>query len=336
MIYNQSSYAYFLAVLFLIVIFFRLHSYFKKMFDKEVAWILPLIILLHPLSIDLFLAPNLISGAIAFWLFVESQLFFIHRKPLAGLSVLIIASLCNLPLIFVLLYSFWKYRENLSRFKYPIFIFIFFGLLYLYKNLLTLTHNPIKFFITYLHSLILPFSMTVLNYSFFPFSKISLALVLVVLGILLWRQKFNPLSKPYWPLLILPALGVFFHPWIEPYRFWHDLIYSPSTYLCITFAFFTILAMHAPKSILYTFLLVGCLVSLKWSPMWLSYSSMLEVSIGQIPDKHEHLVSMRRLLAWEYFNEGKKSESLKLMKELSASNPNNLELESDLKIIEQN
>lgn len=335
MIFNQSLYSYLLAWSFLGLIIFRLHSYFSEFFDKEFAWLVPLAIVLHPLSLDAFLAPNVISGGLAFWLFLESQFFLKQKKSLYAFLMIVLAGFCNFSFSFLSVYFFWKQREDLKKYKFPFAIYLFFLCLYLYKHLLSTPHNPFTFIVYFLQTLILPMLLTIFNYSLFPFPWISLLVVLVVLGIFLWKQKKDNRSKEYWPILILPALSVLFQHWNGEYKFWHEILFTPSSYLCITFAFVTILAIHVPRYIFYTYFLILIIISVSWSRSWFPLSNLLEVSISDLPEHFEQTKYAKKILALQYSYEGDNNAAKAVIKELANTYPQDSELQQDYKTLFQ-
>ena len=333
MIYQQTFYYYLFSSCFTLLIFLRLHVFFKGFFDKEMAWLVPLTILIHPLSIDLFLGPNLVSGALAFWLFIEAQLLIQKKEYSFGFLLLVFASLCNISFSFVTIYFLWQQREIFKRFRLPVFIFLVYLSLFLYQNLLVEFHNPFTFIVYYLQALILPLFMTLFNYSLFSFPLISLVVVLIILGIFVFRQRKDDRSKPFWIFLLVPFFAVLFHPWNEDYKYWHEIIFKPSSYLCVTFSFVTIMAIHTPKRIFYAYFLFLLIISVNWGQMWFPISGLLEATIMDLPVTFKQEPVAKRVLAWQYIYEGNIKPGRYILKELSNSDPKNEDLKKDLYFI---
>ncbi|MFA6237010.1 MAG: hypothetical protein WC635_06750 [Bacteriovorax sp.] len=307
-------------------------EYFTSVFDNELTWMVPLAILVHPLSIDIFLGPNLVNGALAFWFFIESLLQLNKKKVFYAVILIVFSSFCNLAYCFVAFYIFWKNRVELKRLKFPAAIYLIFSLMYFYKYLLVLPHNPFVFFIYYLQTILLPIYLNLFSYSLYPFTLVSFLTAAAIVIIFLVRQQNDRRSRKYWPLLFLPSLGVLISPWNTHPQFWHEIIYTPSSYIVITFAFVTILAIHIPRTIFISYILLLILISINWGKSWIPLSGLLEMSIAELPPKYEQTATAKRLLAWQYLSEDKKEMGVDLLKKLLSSDPENENLKKDLSL----
>lgn len=333
MIYHQSVYYYLASIFLVCLILVRLHTFYKDMFDSEMGWLVSLAIVLHPLSIELFLGPNLVGGALSFWLFLEALFLAKKEKYLLSLCLLFSAGLLNVAYTFVSFYFAWKERKKLKDFRVPILIYCFFSILYMSKNLLHTPHNPFTFFVYYVQTLIFPVFLTLFSYSLFPFSVSALVMVLLMFAILIFKQRSDPRSKSFWPLLFLPVLAVCFHPSNEGDKFWHEIVFQPSSYLCITFAFITILAIQLPRRIFLVYFFCLFWASFVWGRYWFPLSNLLEVAVTDLPEKFEHTINAKRILAWQHIREGHVKLGKTMIVELQELNPKNQDLINDLNVL---
>ena len=116
MIYQQSFIFYFLAAITSLLTIFRLKNLFAYTFQKSFSTLLALIVVLHPLSIDAFMAPNLMAGGLAFLFFIEAQLYLKKENIKPAFLFLLLASLINMSYALFPIYTFFMYRKSLKNY----------------------------------------------------------------------------------------------------------------------------------------------------------------------------------------------------------------------------
>lgn len=335
MIYSQDFVFYLLAFILTIVIGIRLHSYLKEFFSSLFSAIVTLAVILHPLSIDAFLAPNFIAGSLAFLFFLESLIFLKKEKHAYALGVVVLASVCNLAYGLFPLYYVYTYRKQLSKFYVPAGIYLYLFLIYFFKLFYLTPHNPLIFFSHFSLKVLAPFSLSFFDYSTFPFSPISAIISISLLIIFLRFQQIDSRSTRFWPMLFFPLIAVFSHQWIGPYQFWHEVILTPSNFLCITFALVVMLAIHLPKEIFVAYFIVILALSYDWGTRWSPTSNLIWQSVIDLPSDYKETLTAKRVLAWQFLYEKKTREAEEMLRALLVENPGNEDLNSDLKLIKE-
>jgi hypothetical protein len=203
--------------------------------------------------------------------------------------------------------------------------------IYLYKYALNYPHNPFFFLPYFIQNVIAPLTLTIFEFSLFKFSFYSSAFTVLLLLFFFSQEKKNPRSRFLWPLIFIPAFGVLYHQWDERYNFWRDLIFSPSSFLCITFAITSMIAFHFPRKFFYLYAAVIISISYMWSYQWKSVSDLIQVSILSLPQEFEYKVEAKRLLVWELFYEKQNKRAENILNALIEENPQNKVLQDDLK-----
>lgn len=336
MIYNQAPLFYFLSIVITAILALRLNKYLKDFFPNSFSIVVALAILFHPLSIDAFLGPNFISGPLAFFLFLEA-LFFIKKENILGAIFLIMgAAACNLAYCLVPIYIFLKYKKQLQQYLIPAVFYSLLLSIYLWKHLFLTPHNPIVFFSYFIMNLLAPLSLNIIDYSLFPFFASATILTVSVLLVIRWRQSFNSCSKQFWPMLFLPIIGSGFHQWSTPYRFWNNVLFSPSNFLCITFSFIVMLAIHLPRKIFIFYFAFILFFSVNWAFQWHPNSNLLEYSLNSLPSNYSELTTVKRVLAWEYLHEKNHKNGFELLRVISIENPELESLKKDLEVLDKN
>jgi hypothetical protein len=331
MIFNNNIYLLLLSYAATIILIWRLSSFFNLYFDQTLSNILTLIVLFHPLSIEAILAPNAIAGSLAFLLFIEG-LIRIKRNSLNSAMILFLgASICNIGYSLFPIYYYNKHKTKFQNYFPYYFTYLVLLVLFMFVRLLKHTHNPFTFFSYFIHNLIAPISVNIFSYSVFPFSLNIFILSMIIFGVLFYIQVKKKLGMDNLFILILPLIGIFFEPWTEQSFYWQEIIYSPSSYLPITFAFFFILAFFLPKSFFKVFIFVVLYFSIQWTTCFNSFSNIIETSIGNLPtDYSSELKNMKRVLSDAYFFEHRTKDALKVLEFLSLEFPNDPEIKEQI------
>jgi hypothetical protein len=330
MIYDQSFVMYFLSVLMTSILGLRLHTYLQDFFSSRQASIVTLSMILHPLAIDAFLAPNVVSGSLAFYLFIESLIMLKKEQYKLAIAFVILATVCNFSYFLFPLYFFFTFRDHLKNYFVLPIIYSFLISFYFFKYLHLTFHNPFIFFSYFSLNVIAPFNLSVIDYSLYPLSNPRLDFTIALFLLFFWLQKSNPKSRTFWPMLFLPLLSLFCHQWVTPYRFWSAIIMTPSNFFCITFGLIMMMAIHLPKKFFSLYFVFSLALSIKWASVWFPYSRALEVSIENLPTNFQYKLEAKRILTWQYFAEKKVSKGEELLKILIKENSTDQILKNDL------
>lgn len=331
MIYLQSKLYYLLAIVSCLGLTKRMSEYLKKYFTAGFALIVTLTIMLHPLSIDAFLGPNLFSGVIAFWILLEALFLQREGKALWAILISLIAGIFNIAYSLVPLYFFYKLTNDKKRkFIIPALVYVAFLGLYYYKLTLLSTHNPLSFLSSHLQSIVFPFYINFFTPSLLPFDFQQTLLGGFLLIVILWREEKNKTSRSYWFLIFLPLVGTMINQWTNSYKFWNEVVYSSSTYLSITFAFILMMAIHLPKKVFISYSLLTLIFSYNWASQWNPLSQLMKSSINNLPENYNEIVLVKRTLVWQLFNEEKYIEGKRVLKDLISEFPKNDALKKDL------
>lgn len=333
MVYYQTVFTYLLSFIFTAILIFRLSAYLKNFFENKFSIVISLTVLLHPLSIDSFLAPNFLPGAIAFFFLIEGLHYLKKEKVGMALFLLLLSSVCNIYYTFFLLYIMYLHRSFFIHFKKYVFVFLVFLVFYFRNFILHTPHNPIIFLSYFIQNIFLPLSLTVFNYSLYSFNLMYFLLTVVFLLLALWRQQIHGKKIDHlFPLIFLPSLGVYFTQWTEAYRFWHEVLLTPSSYLCITFAFIVMMALYLPRVLFYIYFLLILIVSFDWGQRWVPLAGVIKYSISVLPDDYSYSLNAKRFYAWELIYEKKLVQGHQLLEALKIENPHNEEIKSDLEV----
>ncbi len=333
MIYSQQPIFYVLTLICAVFGFLRCQKYLLNFFTESMAWAVSFLVFTHPLSIDMFVAPNLIPAPLAFSVFIEALLMEKKEKYISTILLSALSALFNISFFFFPLYFIWKHRAQLKSLFFPGLIYLFFGVIYLYKHLLIPFHNPLKFLSYFTLNLISPFSLSVFDFSFFPWSWLALSVLIFSFAFFLLRQKKETATKELWPYLLMFLCGINLQQWFEPYRFWHTVIFTPSNFICLTFVLLVFIAFHVPQKIVLPYFILCLFVSIDWGMSWNPYSNVLGRSLEELPDSFTETMNAKRVYAWEKLYEDKSLEGEKIIKELIKRNPKAEELKSDLELL---
>ncbi len=329
MIYNQNFFYYILTFVIAVIAFFRTSEYLKSYLDKYPAYVASLVILLHPLSLDIFYGPNFISGILAFYFFIEALHALKHEALYWAIGLNIVAAACNLAFCLFPIYFYYINRKKLN-FGFGIILYSLLLIVYYWKHLLLIFHNPLNFFSYFTINLILPTTLSNFHFGLFPFSDIRLVSAIFIFIIFYWRHTLHPIAKDFWPYFLFPFAGIFAHQWTGIYSFWDELMLYPSTYLCFTFGFITLLAIYIPRTYFY---LYSTLI-ISYSLFILMHSFPLSNSIGQsvvdLPEGFKYSVEAKRVLAWQYLFENKDQRGYDILKILQNENPTNKDIATDI------
>jgi len=331
MIYSQSTLMYLLTIVTTLGLTKRLTQYLEAYFTPLFALLVSVTILLHPLSIDALMAPNLLNGAVAFWLFLEALFLMKEGNENGSFVLMILASVCNISYSLFPIFYFIQKRSK----KTWIFVLVYLVLIVLYyiKLWYPTFHNPVVFAAYFVQNLVAPIYMTALTPALLPLSLFSVISAALILLLIFWGEDRNKLSRFFWPLLFLPLIGSAVHQWTAPLNFWSEIIFNGSSFLCITFAFVTMVAIHIPKK---AFVLYSCIMlflSFNWAVQWVPLSKVMRLSVLNLPLDYPKSLEAKRALAWELIYEGKLIEGKNLTEELLKNNPGNQDLENDLLLI---
>jgi hypothetical protein len=333
MIYSQGTIFYIIAICLTLLVGVRLQAYLKEFFTSGFSLLVTITILLHPLSIDAFLAPNPIGGPLAFYIFLEGLFMLRKEKFEWAILLMILASIFNFAYCVFPLFFFFKHRATLKKYLVPVLLYAFIGFIYFKKHFLNGDHNPIIFYSLFFQNLLIPMSLSVIDYSVFPFNPMSTALSIVFILLFCWREQYDKRSRSFWPMLLFPIFGLTRHQWTEAHHFWDDVILTSSNSLCITFAFIVMLAIHLPKKIFALYVVVILLFSYDWAQERHPYSKVLEESIVNLPADYPEIATVKRVLAWQYLYENKKKKGSDLLNALSRENTKDKNLLKDLEVL---
>lgn len=333
MIYSQSTLMYLLTVVTSLGLTRRLVQYLETYFNPQFAVLVSATILLHPLSIDALMAPNLLNGVVAFWLFLESLFLMKEGHEKSSFGLMILASICNISYSLFPVYYFIRNRSKTSLVLISALTYIVLIILYYIKLWYPTFHNPIVFASYFVQNLVAPIYLTNFTPAMFSFSIFSMVSAVLILLLIFWGEDKNKLSRPFWPMLILPLIGSVVHQWTEPVNFWSEFIFNGSTFLCMTFAFVTMVAIHIPKKAFVVYFCLMSFFSFNWAAQWMPHSRAFRESVLNLPQEYPKLLEAKRVLVWELIYEGKLIEGKMMAEELLKNNQGNKDLENDLFII---
>jgi hypothetical protein len=202
--------------------------------------------------------------------------------------------------------------------------------MYLSRNYLKLHHKPLVFLTYFLQNIIAPFTINIFEFSLFHASTPLIIFSFLLFGFFIFKQRNEIQSRAFWPYIILPAFGVLYHPWNEKFKFWHEIIFTPSSYICITFAVVAMLAFHLPKKVFYGYTVFIIIFSALWSFQWNPLSNLIDYSITSLPPSFTEMITAKRLLAWELLYENQTERGETLLRGLLIENPKNEDIWNDL------
>jgi hypothetical protein len=290
-------------------------------------------IVFHPLALDSFLGPNTIEGPLAFAFILEGLNFFKRDKIKSGLGCMLVGSLCNIVYFLLPLYFFILYRKKIKDFSYAGLSYFFLISIYLNKHFLFVHHKPYVFLTYFLQNFFAPLTLNIFSFSLFNFSWIASAFVLLIFLFFFLRIKVKSEIYFYLPLILLPCFGVYFHPWNQTYEFWHEIIFSPSSYYSIIFGMTALLAFSVSKKFFVGWSFFILVISFLWGTQWQETSGLIEVSLNNLPPNFVEIVRAKRFLAWEFIFEHKNERGEAILQGLAKENPRNIEIQSDLKLL---
>ncbi len=336
MIFHREIIFYLFSTSVVILTLFRLRKFLSYYFDDFLSIFISLLILLHPLSIDSFLAPNLFAGSMAFLLFIEAQLAI--KNGQLDLAFLFFGGTAFLNISYGLfpLYFYILHRKAFKKFLPIILFYSFLLLLFFTSHLLPTAHNPFLFLGYFIQNIIAPITPMIISYAIFPFHILPILLSVLLLLIFFLAKKKNNVISDFWPWIFLPIIGVLFSPWTEPINFWHDILYFPSSYLTITFSIIIISALLIPKKLLYLSCIFIFFFSLYWGRSWLTPSTFIASSLSQVPsDFHNDNLKFKRVLAKQFYDEKNYPNSQNVLLLLNNDFPENIEIKQDLEELQK-
>ncbi len=331
MIYHQTPLYYLLAVISSFGLWKRLTTFLQDLYPSSSAMIISAAILLHPLSIDAFLGPNLLHGTIAFWLLLESLFLMKSSKPEGALGCMVLAGLCNVSYSLIPVYYFFRLKPS-KKILIPALVYILLLGFYFQKLSFNDFHNPISFLNSFYTNLIFPLSMNIYSASLFKINSFNLVSVMAISAFIVWGMQRQDKLKPFIPLLFLPLIGELIYQWDSKADFWSDIIFSGSTYLCITFAFIIFLAAYVPKKIFMVYFFLMLFFSFNWAYLWKSFPEVLNQSILNLPEDYPQMLKAKRTYAWQLMYEGKLIQGRSLLQDLYNISKDE-EIKKDLEVL---
>lgn len=335
MIYSQSLLFYLMAAVATLLCFRALNEFLEQYFDTKFALLVSLTVLLHPLSIEAFVAPNPIRGPIAFGLFLHG-LNSLKVKTLLGIFFFLMATACNIGYGLFPVYFTILYRKELKNHLFPLIVYLVMFLWYGYKLLVNTVHSPVNFISNMLIDAAAPlyisfFDFTILDWYSIP----NLLIVLFCIALLVILTKRNKKTLFFIPMILFPICGNVLQQWVEPYKFWDEFVLKSSNFLVLVFGVVLIIAINIPRRFFIAYSLSILLLSANWAKMWFPQSEVIKESIIDLPAEFPQTLNAKRLLVWQLFYEKKIKEGTLLLNTLAKEYPENEDLKRDLELLKR-
>lgn len=334
MIFSQSLLFYLIAFSATVVCFWNLKKFLQEYFEPAYAALVSFAVFAHPLSIEAILAPNPIRGPIAFGLFLHG-LSTVKEKKYLGIFFFVIASMCNNLYALFPVYFTIMYRKEMKHYLFPLVLYSVMLGWYFYKHQMNIPHIPTNYTAQLLIDIAVPAFISFFDYSILPFSYINVAICAGFVVLLLFLAKRDKRTIFFLPLLLIPVTSIGFHQWVEPYKFWDEIVLYSSNSMITIFAVLVIAALHVPKKYFSVYVVIIALLSVNWSLQWFPQSKVISESIADLPPEYPQTLNAKRLLAWQLFYEKKIKEGTLLLNALAKEHPGDESIKNDLEVLKQ-
>lgn len=340
MIFQQNAFQYIISLILFIVLYFRLYRILQLEFNKMIAVIFPLVFLLHPINLESLLAPNYLSGSLAFWLLLEGMQI-IRSNQNSNIEklkcMLLITASASLNIHYALIPIYFGsklfYKQTMGKVLLTLYFLVV--VLYCCYNFLGFDQNYLNTLSLYTLNTLAPLQSNFFSYALYPGNLlIYLFSTLIILGLVVYlfkKREFDNIA-----ILSLICLTIPFKNFNLPQQFWSNLLGNHSAYMYLSFLFLLFILRVLKNRIFIVFSIFWIYISLVSIPNFFPASKYIDTSFQQLPENFLNFKDAQKVLAWQFLAEGNKQAGTKIIQQLIIDYPADKELQDQLNAIPDN